>query len=112
MVRQLHQFVMQTVIEHPRQLLWRVSAGEIGTAHVTDKEGVTGQHGPGPLLLVIGDHEADALEGVSRSFENTDLGVAELQFEAIVDGHVLECGPRLGAEIYFCPSAGGEFLVS
>ncbi len=56
----------------PANCSGRMRAGEIGTAHVTYKEGVAGQHGPRLLrLLIIADYEADALQSVSRSFENS-----------------------------------------
>jgi hypothetical protein len=113
LIRQLQHFVMQAVIEHACQLLGRVRAGEIWATHVTNKQCVTRQHGPRfDRLLIIGDHQADAFQSMSRSFENLDLSFAEAQFKAVVNGHVLEGGSSLSAKINFRPSAGREFLVS
>ena len=113
LIRQLQQFVMQAVIEHACQLFGRVRAGKIGTAHVTDKQRVAGQYGPRlQRLLIIGDHQADALQSMAWSFENLDSALPKRKFEAVVNGHVRERCAGLSAEINFGPGAGGEFLVS
>jgi hypothetical protein len=49
---------------------------------------------------------------VPRSFENLDLSFAEAQFEAVVNGHVLEGGSGLRTKINLCSGSGREFLVS
>src|ERR1700690_2167071 len=104
---------METVVEHACQLLGRVGTGKIGTAHVPDKQCVAGQYRPRlSRLLIIHDHERDALRSVARSFEKLDPSFAETQFEAVVNRHVRKSCSGLRAEINIGSSARGKFLVS
>ena len=71
---------MQTPVEQCRKLLRCVFGGQIRPADIAHKQRVPGKDGARLRRLVqVGQHRADALNGVSRSLEKIEAAVTELQ---------------------------------
>ena len=80
---------METIEQHAGELLRGQVAGKIRTPHVTDEQGIAGEHSHWPIgLFQIGNHDRDAFDGVSRSFKEAQMALAESQLVAIFHWNV------------------------
>src|SRR6478672_1997224 len=104
---------MQAVIEQACQLFGRVGSRQVGTANVSNEQRVASQCCPRFLrLFLIGHHQANTFQSMSRSFKHADAKFACLQFKAVVDSDVSEGCSGLSAKIYFGACTGSKFFVS
>jgi hypothetical protein len=114
-VGQRKQLLMQRVIEHRGHLRGRVAArtGQIGSAHVADKERVAGQnHSRLTAVVSIEDQQRDAFGRVAGRFEHAQSQTPDPELVALLDGPVREGRARLCAEDDFGAGSLGQLTMS
>src|ERR1035438_1834991 len=85
-VRQSEKLAVQRIVEQASELLRRVCSRKVGPSHVADKQRVSGERGQRRRrLLCVGENQTDALQGVSRRFEDVDAQFADAQLETIAN---------------------------
>ena len=103
---------MQAVVEQAGQLLRRAVRRQVGTSDVADEQGVPGEHRVRlGRLPKIGDHDRDALGGVSGGLQEAQPAVPEMDFVAVVDRHVGKLGAGLHAEVNASAGQGGQLAM-
>jgi hypothetical protein len=76
---QCKKFLVKAAVEQRSQFMRGVSSREIRPAHITDKKRVSREHRFSPLgLLYVSQNNTDALDCVTRSLEEIEAAVPEL----------------------------------
>src|SRR5579863_1250966 len=105
--------MVQAVVEHARKLRWGIVPRQVRAPHVSEKQGVSGQHSPWiGSLLTVDNHQADTFRSVSRRLQHANAKPADAQLKTIRNRHVRKPGAGAGTHIDLRSSASGELLVS
>src|SRR5689334_2494437 len=113
LIGEFQQLVVQTFVEHARQLRRRVFLRQVRPAHIPQKKRVAGQHSPWIRgLCMIGDDQANTFQSVARSLEHTNGQLAYAQLESVTDRNVRKCRSCFPSDIDLRPSASRQLLMS
>ena len=82
---------MKALVQDRGELLWGVGCREVRPTDVTNEESVPGEHDGRPIrLAAIVDQNADAFECMSRSLQEPEAALSELNLVSVRDRHVKE----------------------
>ena len=104
---------MNALVQDRGELLWGVGRREVRPAHVADEESVSGEDGGRPVRLAAIVHQnANAFERMSRSLQEPEAALSELNLVSVLDRDVRELSSRSRAEIDVRSGALGKFAMS
>ena len=107
------QLLMNALVHDRGELLWRVGRREIRPAHIANEERVSGEDGGGPIRLAAIVHQnANAFEGMSRSLQEAEAALPELDLVSVLHRDVRELSAGSRAEIDVRASALRKFAMS
>src|SRR5713101_6221111 len=100
LVRKRQELLMKALVQDRGELLWGVGCREVRPTDVTNEESVPGEHDGRPIrLAAIVDQNADAFECMSRSLQEPEAALSELNLVPVLDRDVKELSSRSRAEI-------------
>ena len=104
---------MNAPVQDRGKLLRRVGRRKIRPAHIAHEESVSGEDRGGPIRFAAIVHQnANALECVSRSVQEPEAALAELNLVSVLDRDVRELSAGSRAEIDVRSGAFRQFAMS
>ena len=104
---------MKALIHDRGELLWRVSGRKIRPAHIAHEESVSGEDRGGAIRRAAIVHQnANALECVSRSLQEPEGALSELNLVPVLDRHVKELRSGSHSEMDVRSGALRKFAMS
>ena len=103
----------QSVGQAPVQVDGRQLPAEVGSAHVTDEQGVTGEHEPRLAApRAVGNQQRNAVRGVAGCMEDLERHTPDRELVTIIGGRMGVCRLRGRVDIETRTALGGEGLVA